>query len=357
VPRKPREPEPQPTFFLDRSLGREEVPSALRCEEGDSNPQAFRQWILSPPRLPIPPSSQRKHDTKSTGSLQLAASPSQHRFTFPSARVNLLGGCSEQNTYFGDSRIGGPDGPVVGGDARASDSLGPGIDFIYTGDPVVYAHSASELYKVDPDKLTVTKIGPFKWPGLSDQMTDIALDKKGAMIGISYDTVYSVDPKTAVCKELAPLSGSDFTGLSYIASETADGKEILLAASGSGVLSEIDPATGKSKVIGNYGGPGSSGDLVSVKGLGTYATVVKGFGGNDWLAKIDVLNGGKATLIGDIGFGAVWGLSFWKNKFYGFTEGKQFITLDTKTGKGTLVSGGGATWWGAGVTTRAPVID
>lgn len=267
-----------------------------------------------------------------------------------------LAGCAEQ-THFGDGGPPGADGPGTS-DTRPSDYLGPGIDYIYTGDPVVYAHSASELYKVDPDKLSVTLIGAFKWPGLSDQMTDIAIDKKGKMIGISFTTVYSVDPKTAVCTQLAPLTGgADYTGLSYIASDTADGKEILLAASGSGVLSEIDPATGTSKVIGNYGGPGSSGDLVSVKGLGTYATVRNGFMGNDWLAKIDVVGGGKATLIGDIGFVGVWGLGFWKNKFYGFTDNKEFITLDTKTGKGKLISSSGATWWGAGVTTQAPVIE
>jgi hypothetical protein len=266
----------------------------------------------------------------------------------------LCASCAETTSFGGDSRP--PDAGLAG--EGVADFVGPGIDYIYTGgDPVIFAHSASELYKVDPDKLSVTLIGAFKWPGFSDQMTDIALDKKGKMIGISFTTVYSVDPKTAVCTELAPLSGLDFTGLSYIAAESADGKEILLAASASGAVSEIDPTTGKSKVVGNYNGPGSSGDIVSVKGLGTYATVRNGFTGNDWLARIDVLGGYKATLIGEIGYAGVWGLGFWKNKFYGFTDGKEFITLDTKTGQGKLVSSGGATWWGAGVTTQAPVID
>jgi hypothetical protein len=98
---------------------------------------------------------------------------------------------------------------------------------------------------------------------------------------------------------------------------------------------------------------------VSVKGLGTFATVKQyaGFGTtSDWLAKIDVLTG-KATLIGDTGAMDIWGLGFWKNKFYGFTEGSQFILVDPKTGKATTVSSGGGPWWGAGVTTVAPVIE
>jgi hypothetical protein len=271
----------------------------------------------------------------------------------------LLGavGCAE-TTYFGEAGARPREGSAPDRGGGGSDYVYHGTDFIYTGEPAVYAHTASELYKVDPDKLTIALVAPFKWPGVADQMTDIALDRKGKMIGISYTTIYSVDPKTAVCTELATLSGgSDFNGLSFIAAETADGKEILLAASGSGVVSEIDPATGKSKAVGNYAGPGSSGDIVSVKGLGTFATVKGGLFGNDWLARLDVLGGYKATLVGDTGFQNVWGLGFWKKKFYGFTDGKQFITIDTKTGKGTLVSSSGATWWGAGVTTVAPVIE
>ncbi len=267
----------------------------------------------------------------------------------------LVAGCAGEST-FTDTSSPRQDG-AVHDRGRPWEAAAQGEGFIYTGEPAVYAHTANELFKVDPTALTVELIGPFKWPGLSDQMTDIALDKKGKMVGISYDTVYSVDPKTAVCAKLAPLSGgADFNGLSFIASEIGDTTEILVAAGISGGVYEINPATGQSKALGNYGGPGSSGDLVSVKGLGTFATVTKSFAGTDWLARIDTLTG-KATLIGDTGFSSIWGLGFWKNKFYGFTDSKEFVTVDVKTGKGTLVSKGGEAWWGAGVTTAAPVID
>ena len=33
---------------------------SAKCESGDLNPDPFRDWILSPARLPIPPPSQRK---------------------------------------------------------------------------------------------------------------------------------------------------------------------------------------------------------------------------------------------------------------------------------------------------------
>src|SRR5690242_19919341 len=83
------------------------------------------------------------------------------------------------------------------------------------GMAAVYAHSDSELYSIDPDTLKVTLVGPFQWPDLSDQMTDIAIDKNGLMIGISYDKVYSVDVMTAKCTYLAPLDRS-FNGLSFV---------------------------------------------------------------------------------------------------------------------------------------------
>lgn len=42
---------------------------------------------------------------------------------------------------------------------------------------------------------------------------------------------------------------------------------------------------------------------------------------------------------------------------YGFTDGTQFILIDPKTGKGKLATTGTTRWWGAGVTTSAPVIN
>jgi hypothetical protein len=229
----------------------------------------------------------------------------------------------------------------------------------YAGEPVVYAHTSDSLYKVDPATLKVTLIAAFKWPmGVSDQMTDIALDKKGNMIGISFGTVYGINTTTAACTRLADLKTGNFNGLSYIFSEVPDVAENLWAAAQDGTVSSVDSKTGASKGAGSYNGPGSSGDIVSVKGLGTFATVKRtpGDTGTDWLARLNTLNG-QATLIGDTTFTSIWGLGFWKNKFYGFTEFGEFVLIDPKTGKGSLVEKGGPAWWGAGVTTAAPVLQ
>jgi len=222
----------------------------------------------------------------------------------------------------------------------------------------VYAHSSSELYKVDPDTLDVTLVGPFGWPSGADSMTDIAIDKNGYMVGISFDTVYAVNTLTADCAYLAALD-REFNGLSFVPAQEVDptGDEILVASALDGSFYEIDPGTGASTPIGNYGGGlTSSGDIVSVSGFGTVSTVKQGGLGNDWLARVDPTTG-VATLIGDTGVTDIWGVGFWGNKVFGFTSGRTFVLIDVTTGAASLVETGDVSWWGAGVTTSAPVIE
>ncbi|HUH02652.1 MAG TPA: hypothetical protein VML75_11720 [Kofleriaceae bacterium] len=223
----------------------------------------------------------------------------------------------------------------------------------------VYAHSSSALYKVDPDDLSVTLVGSFMWPSGSDVMTDIAIDKDGLTIGISYDTVYRVDKNTAACTFLASLqAGRMFNGLSFVpgAGPDPNGPERLVGANTAGEVYEINPMTGASTLVGNYGGGyGSSGDIVSVRGFGTVATVTTGIG-TDQLARLDPVTF-AATPIGNTGFDDIWGVGFWENKIFGFTDNQRFVLIDAVTGVGTEVEIGTVRWWGAAVTTSAPVVD
>jgi hypothetical protein len=222
----------------------------------------------------------------------------------------------------------------------------------------VYAHSDTDLYRIDPDTLAITHVGPFGWPRGADQMTDIAIDRDGKMVGVSYDKVYTVDKMTAQCTYLAPLDRS-FNGLSFVPAAAADPsrQEMLVGAALDGSFYELNPTTGASRAIGNYGGGlTSSGDIVSVQNFGTVATVKNGTATVDFLASVDTLSG-KATIIGSTGVSDIWGLGFWKNKVFGFTSGGSFVLLDPKTGLASVVQTGGVSWWGAGVTTIAPVIQ
>jgi hypothetical protein len=235
-----------------------------------------------------------------------------------------------------------------------------------TGAVLVYAHSGSDLFRVDPQTLEITRVGPFIVKGLPrdrylNTVTDIALDKDGHMTGVTFTELMSINVETAECTVIAPLrNGSVMNGLSWI--RTDNGDEILAATGNDGTVLRIDPKAGTSTVIGNLSqGQRSSGDLVSVANYGTLITLrgdgpnPAGSGGTDLLAKIDPMTG-AATVIGPTGFKHVYGIGFWGNRVFGFTDTGEFILIDPKTGAGKLVQQVTAyPFWGAGVSTSAPV--
>jgi hypothetical protein len=239
-----------------------------------------------------------------------------------------------------------------GGDSGGTGD-GPPAETTY-----VYAHTASTLYRVDPDTLAISLVGNFQWPGGSDQMTDIAIDKSGLMIGVSFDKVYRVDPSNAHATLLSASLDGTFNGLSFVPATMlgTTGDDVLVGTRGSdGVVMRIDAMTGSATQVGNMGANQSSGDLVAVDGFGIVQTTPG--------MTSDVLvtlapNTFAATPIGTgTGFTSIWGVAYWKQKIFGFTANGEFITIDPTTGVGTLVQGNGPTWWGAAVTTVAPVVE
>jgi len=267
----------------------------------------------------------------------------------------VLSGCA--NDDFG-SLDGGSDVSSPWPDQFVGEAAPDGLSY---GRARVFAHTEGSLYEVDPASLAISLVAAFVWPAGTDiaKMTDIALDKNGRMIGVSRTTVYSVDPKTAHCTRMAslPVTQVHFVGLSFVVGSSIDKEEFLMGLDKDGAVYRIDPQTGTSTSIGQLGGGlQAGGDVVSVTGFGTMVTVKGATDDTDWLARLDPSTG-TATLIGDTGFARVWGLGFWKGKLYGFTEAGEFVLLDPSTGKAALKATAAEGWWGAGVTTVAPVVD
>lgn len=252
---------------------------------------------------------------------------------------------------------GGDDG---GDDSTTPDASGGGGGGGSTEMAFVYAHTASTLYKVDPDTLQIMLIGEFKWPAEigTDQMTDLAIDKTGRMVGLSFGGVYLVDPATAATTFLSTLGGGDFNGLSFVPADMVGqtGDDVLIGTRNTdGLVFKIDPQTGASDQVGNMGNLfQSSGDLVAVAGFGTVQTTL----GAPWdvLSKLAPLTFRATAAPASTGFGQIWGVAFWKGLVFGFTREGQFVTINPTTGAATLVRSGGPEWWGAAVTTTAPVI-
>jgi hypothetical protein len=190
-------------------------------------------------------------------------------------------------------------------------------------------------------------------------MTDLAIDSTGLMIGVSFTTVYQIDPTTAKTTVLSANLGESFNALSFVPASAvgSSGADVLVGARNTdGVVFEIDPMTGATTQIGNMGGSYvSSGDLVAVDGFGMMQTVPGS--SSDQLVQL-APGTFAATPIGTgTGFSDIWGLAFWKGKVYGFTNTGQFVLIDPTTGDATLVTNNGVQWWGAAVTTVAPVIE
>lgn len=255
----------------------------------------------------------------------------------------------------------GPSGRDMGGgddqgfDAGTGDGTGsnnPEVAF-------VYAHTATELYKVDPDTLAITKVGNFGWSNGTDQMTDIAIDKTGLMIGVSFTAVYRVDVTNAAATRLSTGLSGTFNGLSFVPAAMLGqtGDDVLVGTrNADGIVFRIDPMTGGSTQIGNMGsGYSSSGDLVAVTNFGTVLTADNGIAA-DRLVRLAPSTFAASPVGTSIGYSDIWGVAFWKNKIFGFTSGGQFVTIDPTTGVGTLVQSNGPAWYGAAVTTSAPVI-
>ncbi len=253
----------------------------------------------------------------------------------------------------------GDDDGTVGPDAATN----PGVDAADSGgNAAVFAHSASTLFRINPITYAVTRIGPFHWPSGSDTMTDIAIDQDGVMIGISYHSVYRVDPQTADCTRLSANLQGMFNGLSFVPSMLAfglEGPDVLVGDRNTdGKIFQIDRNTGGVTQIGDMGGDYvSSGDLVAVTGFGIVATVPTGTLGPDQLVRLAPTTFAATPIGATTGFDDIWGVGFWGTRVFGFTEQGTLTIIDSATGVGTSVAVDGEAWWGAAVTTAAPIID
>ena len=135
------------------------------------------------------------------------------------------------------------------------------------------------------------------------------------------------------------------------------GDDVLVGTRNSdGLVFQINQMNGTIAQVGDMGGSfASSGDLVAVANFGIVQTVMTS--GNDRLVRLAPSTFAATGIGTDTGFGEIWGVAYWKNKIYGFTNGGAFILIDPNTGIATLVSQTSQAWYGAAVTTLAPVIQ
>jgi len=235
----------------------------------------------------------------------------------------------------------------------------------------VYCHSGKELYRLDTRTNATVDIGPFGAALGTASMTDIAVDKNNKMIGVSLSKIWQVDVMTGTATLLASFAQGtpNVTSLSFVPKDLSDpnSDEILVAAGDNGAVLQIDPANGATTPLGNYGKSGgmqivSSGDIVAVRGAGIFATVNVGptLSDNDYLAKIDPTTWAATPIGNDLGHDKLFGLGYWGGTLYAFVDlgasSGSIIAVDPTTAAVTPVVSGSIEWFGAGVTTDAPIV-
>lgn len=216
----------------------------------------------------------------------------------------------------------------------------------------LYSHSFtsnSALYVVDPTNGMTTLMG-YTDVGY---ITDIAFSANNFLYGITFTALYHLDPYSAEGTYIGSTGFSNLNGL------VTSPEGIIYAANTSyGQFIRIDENTGRGTLIGEFGtGLSSSGDMIFADDGTLYATLNRSGFANAWLATVDP-DTGVATLIGDIGFGDVWGLSIRDGIMYGVTPSGQLLEIDPASGAGTLLgTDAGIAHGGLTTTPNLPLMD
>ncbi|MBS2016982.1 MAG: hypothetical protein JST00_29110 [Deltaproteobacteria bacterium] len=283
----------------------------------------------------------------------------------------------------GDDDVGDDDTTREDGGTLERDGGGSLPEGSTTGGRV-YAHTTDTLYLFEPTSRTLKEIGKFSCLEVAENVIDIAVDRAGNMFATTFDRFLSVNPVNAQCTELAFASTEiDYpNALSFVPAGTVDpSKEALVGYAGT--LTDrnnatnyvrIDTATGVMTPLGDINKTDagtqyrSSGDIISLiqDGKRAYATIhlknVASTVGTDLLAEIDPKNGNILRVIGDTKENQLYGFGYWNGKGYGFNGAGRVVEIDMNNGSSIVVKtlagdGGGAIpWYGAGVTTQAPVL-
>jgi len=278
------------------------------------------------------------------------------------------GGSEIQNSDGGSGSVGGTGG--VGGTGAGGEGAGFNVGGGSGGaDPneiaEVYGHSPDTLYVLVPETKEVSVVAPFN--GCQD-IVDIAIDENNEIIAtadFSSAGLYSVDKQTASCTLIK--SGAYPNSLSYVPAGTLDPNVEALVGYDETDYVRIDPSSGSVTVVNPSAltdGYVSSGDIVSVKGGGTYLTI-KGDGPsgncNDCIVQVNPATGTIIQNFGDAGASQIFGLAYWGGKAYGFTNGGQLFAIDFQGANVTATpiaipnAPADLKFWGAGSSTSVPV--
>lgn len=213
--------------------------------------------------------------------------------------------------------------------------------FIHVEAWPIYAASSGMLYRVETSSTgSDTAIGAIRTgSGVTPTITDIAVTPTGQVYAISFSTLYSIDPRTAVATQIG--SGLGQANVNALASDSAGN---LYAATSSGSFLRVDATTGVATRIGPYGSGYSSAGDIAFSTPGVLFAAVQGESRNSILVTVTPSTG-VATRVGssltDSGFANVYSLSAIGGLVFGLTTdaagGGSLVRFDLNSGQATLV--------------------
>jgi len=322
-----------------------------------------------------------------------------------------LGGAPGGGDDGGTSSSGGPGNPppALGGDGGTQGGQPDGGVVVTT---TIYGNTDDSLYSMDPQTQAVTLIGKFSGTGGGTNdttVTDVAVNAAGDVYVNTESVIYKAalpsGPGAVQLTKIATIAlkqNQRFYALAFTPKGALRADEALIGGDGTGEVWSIDPASGATKHLGNFGKDprdatkvlALSGDLVfyidaqnKPTGLATIRSCASGGTScdhsSDFLAGVDMtalaaayssgtpaasllggIYGGSGSSVGSgVGRGDLFGLGAWQGDVYAFGRSAtaspaQLLAVDTQSGKGSALPGTFAFtngWSGAGVTTTVTI--
>lgn len=209
--------------------------------------------------------------------------------------------------------------------------------------------SASTLYLNTPSGILFsfdTETGKREEVSSSKRTMSDSAYLNGNLYGADYRSIYSVaeDGSSSVIS-----SGFD----DGISSLTAYRGSLYAASQTTRNIYSIDPETGLVSTVGSSEW-GIHGDLAFDSSGNLYGTVSKAGENNSYLARYDLATG-ASSLLGDIGFRKVDGLTFVDGKLVGVTENGYVLDINTASGAGIKFAESGCRTWGVAGSAPTPI--
>jgi len=234
---------------------------------------------------------------------------------------------------------------------------------------VLYASTATALYRFDPVTFDLAKVADFDCGGVD--VLNLAEDGNEQLFATTTESLVRVDKVTAKCTPIA--KGQFPRALGFVPAGVLDPLEDVLVGYNGEQYLRIDVKTGQTTFVGaldpnDAGGSFTpSGDLVSIAGGKTYLTALGDPNSGDVLLEINPVTGHANKRLGACARSGLVGVAAWAGVVFAFSTDGHVYRLG-KTGLATQLfpaisdagvdaspdASAGLSFTGAAVTTRAP---